>query len=155
MRRRVYNILSIAIMLAVALSAHAQDIEANGIFYQIIDDNQVEVSSAYYDGVNHYEGCIILPERVYCDGANYEVTAIAPRAFWRSAVTEVQIPNSITMSGEAAFADAELLTSITLPLGLTAVTRYMLAGTAVTNVVLPEGVTDIGYGAFDENVFYG
>lgn len=137
-------------MLSVALSARAQDIVANGIYYNITDDNQVEVSSAYYDGVNHYEGCIILPERVYCDGVNYEVTAIAPRAFWRSAVTEVQIPNSVTMIGEAAFADADQLSSITLPLGLMAVTRYMLAGTAVTNVVLPEGVTDIGYGAFED-----
>lgn len=150
MRRPINQILTLAVMLIVALNAHAQDIEANGIFYHIIGDHQVEVSSAYRDGVNHYQGCIILPERVYCDGVNYEVTAIAPRAFWRSAVTEVQIPNSITMIGEAAFADAEHLTSITLPLGLTAVTRYMLAGTAVTSVVLPEGVTDIGKGAFED-----
>lgn len=128
----------------------AQDILANGIYYNIISDTQVEVAPAIFQGINHYEGCIILPERVYCDGVNYDVAAIAPRAFWQSRVTEVQIPNSVTMIGEAAFADAEDLTSITLPLGLTAVSRYMLAGTAVTNVVLPEGVTDIGMGAFED-----
>jgi hypothetical protein len=87
---------------------------------------------------------------VYCDGVNYDVAAIAPRAFWQSGVTEIQIPNSVTMIGEAAFADAESLTSITLPLGLAAVSKYMLAGTAVSNVVLPEGVTDIGMGAFED-----
>jgi hypothetical protein len=128
----------------------AQDIEACGIFYNIISDTQVEVASAYHDGVNHYEGCIILPEKVYCDGVNYDVVAIAPRAFWRSGVTQVQIPNSVTMIGEAAFADAEDLTDITLPLGLKGVSRYMLAGTAVTNIVIPEGVTDIGIGAFED-----
>ena len=100
--------------------------------------------------MNHYEGCIILPERVYCAGKNYEVAAIEARAFWRSRVTEVQIPNSVTMIGEAAFADAEDLANITLPLGLGAVSRYMLAGTAITNIVLPEGVTDIGKGAFED-----
>ena len=42
------------------------------------------------------------------------------------------------------------LTSITLPLGLTAISRYMLAGTAVTNIVLPEGITDIGMAAFED-----
>jgi hypothetical protein len=139
-----------ALMLCTASQIQAQDIEANGIFYNIISDTQVAVAPAYYDGVNHYEGCIILPERVHCDGVNYEVAAIAPRAFWQSGVTEVQIPNSVTMIGEAAFADAEDLTDITLPLGLTAVSRYMLAGTAVSNIVLPEGVTSIEKGAFED-----
>ena len=132
------------------MSGRAQDIVANGIFYNIISDTQVAVAPAYYDGANHYEGCIILPEKVYCDGVNYDVAAIAPRAFWESNVTQIQIPNSITMIGEAAFADAEQLTDITLPLGLKAISRYMLAGTAVTNLVLPEGVTDIGMGAFED-----
>ena len=139
-----------AVLLCCALTGHGQDIVAGGIYYNIISDTQVAVAPAYYEGANHYQGCIILPEKVYCDGVNYNVTAIAPRAFWRSGVTQVQIPNSVTMIGEAAFADAEDLTDITLPLGLKAVSRYMLAGTAVTNVVLPEGVTDIGKGAFED-----
>ena len=151
MIRHLANILTLsALLLGMASHATAQDIVANGIYYNIISDSQVEVAPAYFDGVNHYEGCIILPERVYCDGINYDVTSIAPRAFWQSAVTEVQIPNSVTMIGEAAFADAEQLVNITLPLGLTTISRYMLAGTAVTNVVVPEGVIDIGMGAFED-----
>lgn len=137
-------------MACCSLTGFSQDIVAGGIYYNIISDTQVAVAPAWVDGANRYEGCIILPERVYCDGVNYDVAAIAPRAFWQSAVTQVQIPNSVTMIGEAAFADAESLTDITLPLGLTAVSRYMLAGTAVTNVALPEGVTEIGMGAFED-----
>ena len=151
MKRILFDILLLIAFLSDGFStALAQDIEANGIYYNIISDTQVEVAPAFYDGVNHYEGCIILPERVYCDGVNYEVAAIAPRAFWRSAVTEVQIPNSVTMIGDAAFADAEDLANITLPLGLKAVSRYMLAGTAVTHVALPEGVVSIGQSAFED-----
>lgn len=149
--RRLYNILLLSALVVCCVGmANAQDIEANGIYYNIISDTQVEVAPAYFEGTNHYQGCIILPERVYCDGVNYDVAAIAPRAFWQSGVTEVQIPNSVTMIGEAAFADAEDLASITLPLGLTAISKYMLAGTAVTNLVLPEGVTDISMGAFED-----
>lgn len=151
MKRILFDILLLIAFLSGGVStALAQDIEANGIYYNIISDTQVEVAPAFYDGVNHYEGCIILPERVYCDGVNYEVAAIAPRAFWRSAVTEVQIPNSVTIIGDAAFADAEDLANITLPLGLKAVSRYMLAGTAVTHVALPEGVVSIGQSAFED-----
>ncbi len=148
--KRLSYILLLTLLMFSAGKSSAQDIEANGIFYNIISDTQVAVAPAYFDGVNHYQGCIILPERVYCDGVNYDVAAIAPRAFWQSGVTEIQIPNSVTMIGEAAFADAESLSSITLPLGLAAVSKYMLAGTAVSNVVLPEGVTDIGMGAFED-----
>ena len=150
MKRYIDILLLTVALIGCATTGHAQDIVANGIFYNIISDTQVAVAPAYYDGNNHYEGCIILPEKVFCDGVNYDVAAIAPRAFWRSAVTQVQIPNSVTMIGEAAFADADQLTDITLPLGLKAVSRYMLAGTAVTNVVLPESVTDIGKGAFED-----
>ena len=151
MKRILFDILLLIAFLSGGFStASAQDIVANGIYYNIISDTQVEVAPTFYDGVNHYEGGIILPERVYCDGVNYEVAAIAPRAFWRSAVTEVQIPNSVTMIGDAAFADAEDLANITLPLGLKAVSRYMLAGTAVTHVALPEGVVSIGQSAFED-----
>lgn len=151
MNHKIAYILTFAaLVLCWANRATAQDILANGIYYNIISDTQVAVAPAIYEGTNHYEGCIILPERVYCDGVNYDVAAIAPRAFWQSQVTEVQIPNSVTMIGDAAFADAEQLTSITLPLGLKAVSRFMLAGTALTSVVLPEGVTDIGMGAFED-----
>ena len=149
--KNYFNILLLtALMACQAGLSQAQDIEANGIFYNIISDTQVAVAPALRNGVNDYHGCIILPEKVYCDGVNYDVAAIAPRAFWQSGVTEVQIPNSITMIGEAAFADADELTSITLPLGLTAISRYMLAGTRLTNIVIPEGVTEIAAGAFED-----
>lgn len=149
--KKIWNILTlIALMACLGSRVQAQDIEANGIFYNIISDTQVEVTSAWQQGENRYQGCIILPEKVYCDGVNYEVSAIAPRAFWQSHVTEIQIPNSITRIGDAAFADAEDLHSITLPLGLKNVSKFMLAGTAVRNVVIPEGVTDIGTGAFED-----
>lgn len=149
--KNYFNILLLtALMACQAGLSQAQDIEANGIFYNIISDTQVAVAPALRNGANDYHGCIILPEKVYCDGVNYDVAAIAPRAFWQSGVTEVQIPNSITMIGEAAFADADGLTSITLPLGLTAISRYMLAGTRLTNIVIPEGVTEIAAGAFED-----
>ncbi len=149
--RKYYRIWMLAaLLMGCSAITRAQDIEANGIYYNIISDTQVEVAPAYFNGVNHYQGCIIVPERVYCDGVNYDVAAIAPRAFWQSAVTEVQIPNSVTMIGEAAFADADDLASITLPLDLRDISRYMLAGTAITNIVLPEGVTSIGQGAFED-----
>jgi len=62
---------------------------------------------------NPYKGVYIIPEQVYYDGANYQVTAIADSAFFQSKATEVQVPNTVTTIGECAFAYATDLANIT------------------------------------------
>jgi len=135
-------------MAWVAMSASAQQFEASGLYYNVISDTEVEVAPAVSDGTSLYHGVILIPESVNYGGGNYTVSQIAAEAFARSGVTEVQIPNSVTTIGESAFAYAEALRSITLPLHLKAVSKTMLAGTSIENIVIPEGVTTIGYGAF-------
>ena len=64
--RKLINILLLTVLqVCCAGVSQAQDILANGIYYNIINETQVAVAPAYFDGVNHYEGCIILPEQVY------------------------------------------------------------------------------------------
>ena len=148
MNRLKLIILTIFMAALMAVTTTAQEFEAAGLHFSVINDSQVEVIDAYYDGVNHYSGVILIPETVNYNGWNYTVAAIAAEAFAHSAVTEVQIPNSVTTIGESAFAYAESLQSITLPLYLKEVSKTMLAGTAIENIAIPEGVTTIGYGAF-------
>ena len=64
MRRKFDILLLMAFWIGSALTGRSQDIEANGIYYNIISETQVAVAPAYYDGANHYQGCIILPEKV-------------------------------------------------------------------------------------------
>lgn len=142
------DIMCIIAMAWVAMSASAQQFEASGLYYNVISDTEVEVAPAVSDGTSLYHGVVLIPETVNYGGGNYTVSQIAAEAFARSGVTEVQIPNSVTTIGESAFAYAEALRSITLPLHLKAVSKTMLAGTSIENIVIPEGVTTIGYGAF-------
>lgn len=135
-------------MCLLSFSAVAQEFEAGGLRYNVISDNQVEVAPAVVNGTNNYNGVVLIPETVNYAGSNYTVSNIAIEAFAHSSVTEVQIPNSVTTIGESAFAYAENLRSITLPVGLKTVSKTMLAGTAIENIAVPEGVTTIGYGAF-------
>ncbi len=132
------------------LSASAYDFKSNGIFYSFIKgkSGEVAVDRKAADGQNNYTGVQLIPEKVTHGNATYTVTAIADSAFYKSGVTEVQIPNTVTTIGESAFAYAESLTSITLPTGLKAISKTMLAGSAITSVMVPEGVTSVGYGAF-------
>lgn len=135
-------------MAVIAVVASAQQFEAAGLHYNVISEDEVEVAKAWENGGSLYSGVIIIPETVNYAGENYTVSAIATEAFARSGVTEVQIPNSVTTIGESAFAYAESLRSITLPLYLEEVSKTMLAGTGIENIAIPEGVKTIGYGAF-------
>ena len=148
MMKRFTFLLAIAALGTIA--AQATVFEANGIYYAITGENTVKVDRvpAEKAATNPYKGVYIIPEQVYYDGANYTITSIGDSAFFQSKATEVQIPNTVTTIGECAFAYASDLTSITLPLHLSSVSKMMLAGTNVVSVAVPEGVKNIGWGAF-------
>ncbi|MDO4510942.1 MAG: leucine-rich repeat domain-containing protein [Bacteroidales bacterium] len=133
-----------------AMCAQAATFEAAGLYYTTTGASTVKVARVPADLAQTapYKGVYIIPEQVYYDGANYTVSAIADSAFFQSKATEVQVPNTVTTIGECAFAYAADLTSVTLPLKLSAVSKMMLAGTNVVNVAVPEGVKNIGWGAF-------
>lgn len=143
--------LLIAIAL-IPMMANAWDFTSGGFCYDIISDEEVAVVPAIEGVENVYEGTVIIPEEVYFDGKNYRVSTIADAAFAGSAITQVQLPNTIFDIGEYAFAGCDKLTSITLPLYINYLPKGMLAGTAVKGIAIPEGVETIGEGAFYECV---
>ena len=74
----------------------------------------------------------------------YPVTEIGQYAFeaaWN--VTDVALPESITVIHEQAFADCESLTSINIPEGVTSIERGAFSGcVALTELTLPASLTD-------------
>lgn len=145
------NIRSTLSLITIALAAlvQAQTFESNGVRYAVTAPGEVAVVERPIDGVNAYEGTIILPEQVFFDGDNYRVTAIDVEAFAHSAVTHVAIPNTVAWLGEAAFAGAGDLVGVTLPLGLKEVPPYCFAGTGLESIAIPDGVEALGDGAFE------
>lgn len=143
--------LHILLALALALQAAAQEFESGSIAYVVTAPGQVAVTQRLLPGgVNDYSDVLIVPPTVFFDGETYSVTAVDQYAFAASGVTEVVLPNSISSLGESAFADADRLSSVTLPLALRHIPRYCFAGTALVDVALPPEVSTIGYGAFEE-----
>ena len=122
-------ITSTILLLALLLPAltYAHDFEVDGIYYNRINSNEVEVTF----GLNYYfryryVGAVTIPATVTCAGTTYSVTAIGGTAFWDSSgLTSVDIPNSVTSIGSSAFSDCSGLTSIDIPnsVALTSPTR--------------------------------
>lgn len=148
MIRRYFISLLLSVWACMLISA--QEFVSGDLRYRVIADGEVAVVPWVDEGQSRYADVMIVPETVYYDGMTCKVTAIADSAFYNSGITELQLPNSITRIGRWAMADAFDLVSVTLPLHLRQVSEGMLAGTDITSIIIPEGVTRIEDSAFED-----
>ena len=68
-----------------------------------------------------------------------------------AAISEVNIPNTVTSIGESAFGACTGLTNVTIPNSVTTIGQYAFSNcSGLTNITIPNSVTTIGNGAFEE-----
>lgn len=145
------GLLFFALLVTTTLWAH--NFEVDGIFYDIIDENNVEVTykgSDYDSYRNEYSGEVIIPSTVTYNGTTYSVTSIGALAFYScSSLTSVTIPNSVTSIERSAFYYCSSLTSVTIPNSVTSIGDWAFGDcTSLTSITIPNSVTTIGYAAF-------
>lgn len=145
-------------MLALlgGITAHAYDLEVNGMYYNITDATAKTVEVTYVENgegnADFYYGSITIPKRISTGGVTYAVKAIGQNAFINcTGLTSVTINAEITSIEEEAFCYCSSLTSITLPYGVTTIGRRAFYGcSTLSSVTLPSTLTTIGYSAFDD-----
>lgn len=130
MRLLTKALLLTAIFLSNGLMASAYDFIADSICYNVISDNEVEVTyygPQYYSG-KYYQGDVVVPATVEHDGIVYQVTQL----------------------GMYAFTNCNDVTSVTMPDGLKTIKKYSLSNCKlVTHYDIPASVTLIEGGAFN------
>ena len=149
------TILLLAILLPALATAH--DFKVDGIYYNRINSNEVEVTYGLNGYFRYrYVGTVTIPATVTCDGTTYSVTAIGGTAFWDSSgLTSIVIPNSVTSIGSSAFSDCTGLTSIDIPNSVTEIGGGAFQGClSLTSVNIPNSVTMIGDEAFNNTAWY-
>ena len=123
MKRLLKTTLMLLAMLLPA-NALAYDFEVDGIFYNIINDNEVEVTHRGTSS-NTYSGAVTIPPSVTYNGTTYSVTTIGENAFYEcTGLTSVNIPNSVTTIRFFAFWNCTGLTSIYIPNSVTDFSEY-------------------------------
>ncbi len=171
-------ILILSIMLLSQASTWAYDFRVDGIYYNILSEEDLTCEVTYLSTSNSnysaYQGSVVIPSTVNFENATYKVTSIGSSTFSGcTRLTEIAIPNSVTEIGSSAFYGCSGLTSVTIPNsvtkignsafeycnGLTSVTipnsvttingSAFYNCTGLTSVIIGESVTSIGY-----NVFY-
>lgn len=141
--------LFVALFATTCLWAH--DFEVNGIYYNYLNENNVEVTYSHFSNSEKYSGEVIIPSTITYNRTTYNVTSIGERAFSQcSSLTSVTIPNSVTSIGNSAFSGCSSLTSITIPNSVTSIGNYAFYNcSSLTSLTIPESVMSIGDRTFD------
>ena len=151
MKQKLLFALLLMVLSTVSMSAYT--FEVGGIYYNKINDTDVEVTRP--DNNHHYEdsiydGDIVIPATVTYEGVDYTVTRIGFMAFYFNYnVKNVTLPNTITEIRSKAFADSRCLMSINIPNSVTTIGSNAFAHCyRLMNIVIPNSVESIGYQAF-------
>lgn len=145
--------MTVALLLASDPS-FAYDFEVDGIYYNKLSENTVEVTSKYNDygktPTESYCGEITIPATITVDGVNYNITAIGGYAFREcGSLTSAILPEGISIIKYSAFYKCSSLLSINIPSTVTSIDDMAFAYCeSLASINLPEGLTDIGDWAF-------
>lgn len=145
------SLLLLALLLPATATAH--DFEVDGIYYNIINDNEAAVTfkgTSWNQYSDEYTGDVVIPETVAYNGTTYPVTNIGERAFFRcNWLTSIDIPNSVTTIANYAFYNCTGITSLNIGNSVTSIGSSAFSGcTGITSIDISNSVTTIGNYAF-------
>ncbi len=148
-----HRLATLVVTLISALSIYAYDFEVDGICYDIvsIEDLSVEIAhtgNSYYSS-SSYSGDFIIPSSVTYSNRQLTVVGIGYSAFYKSGITSVIIPNSVTSIGSHAFSNCDNLSEIDIPNSVTSIGDYAFSNCDnLSEIDIPNSVTSIGDYAF-------
>ena len=116
------------IMPDMGSSIELKDFTVNGIKYKMTAEDKVNVvyptdSKPGSSNPNTYTGDIVIPAQVTYDSKTYDVTGIANYAFRYADITSISLPEGLLSIGEEAIYKTQI-TEITIPKSVTTTGTY-------------------------------
>ncbi len=133
---------------------------SNGSQFSRVDDTtfyidfiKYKIVDAHLEIVGYDKTGLSYDVRPYAsvtyNGSTYQTREIADRAFNRSKIKSIILPNGLQAIGSEAFSDCTSLTAVHFPEGLQEIGQYAFSDcTSLTAVHFPEGLQVIGQNAF-------
>lgn len=152
------HFLLMATMLLCSLVTSAYDFEANGVYYNILSEEEATCEVTSDEGSVTYSGDIEIPEVVsdrWWSSNKYTVVAIGNNAFSDCQQISVSLPRTIKRIGDRAFANCQF-ENISLPDTILQIGNEAFSSCqGISALSLPQGVEFIGDNAFSYSDFGG
>mgnify|MGYP004445481807 CR=1 FL=1 len=149
--KNFYKILLVLIMTFTTIQSFAYHFESNGIYYNILSEEDKACEVTYKNvSYNSYTGSINIPSSVTYNGTTYSVTEIGYMAFYEcTGLTNVTMGNSVTTIDHYAFYKCTGLTNVTIPNSVTTIGEGAFSGcSGLTGINIHNAITSIGDNAF-------
>ena len=140
-------------MVGVSTPSYGFSVENNDgvpIYYKFINDNkELEVTYKSYETPSYNYIRVVIPEEVTYENVTRKVTSIGEYAFKDCNVSEVVIPNTVTIIKDCAFLYCGQLSSITIPDQVDSIGKSAFQGCGgAYSITIPKNVRYIGDYAF-------
>lgn len=153
---RQKRLVAFIMTIVFSTTLFAYDFEADGIFYNILSDEEHTLAVTGGDSNDnipynfYYSGIVNIPSTVPFHGHDYKVVAIDDGAFVTCInVSYVVLPSSIKHIGKRAFLLCQGLSTITLPEGLESIgDEAFCSCDKLESLVLPKTLSEIGIRPF-------
>ena len=148
------KLFSLFILCLCFSTAWGHDVEVDGIYYNL--NNEDKTASVTFKGdnifsyENEYTGEVVIPETINVNGTQYQVTSLGGHCFYDcTGLTSITIPNSVTSLENNCFGWCSSLTSITIPSSVTSLGDFCFVGcSGLTSITIPNSVTSLGWACF-------
>lgn len=139
-----------AALLLMVQGAWAQDATLiDGVYYVL--NNEEKTAEVVKPKSFRYQGDIVVPDTVKQDGTAYAVTALGEEAFLQSTLTSIQLPKqTLRVIGSYAFCENRGLTTVDIPETVTTIGTAAFAAYDLKRISIPASVTEMGRDAVGE-----
>ncbi len=111
-----YGVMNMAEKIRHKLGFVNYDFVENGIYYNVLSDGNVEVTTDDFEHGGAYHDDITIPDTIEHNGQRYAVVGIASRAFYRCPkLVAVVVPQKLQSIGDSAFCRCDNLATFNMP----------------------------------------
>lgn len=116
----------VVVFLLTFLQSAAYDFKVNGVYYDKLSNNTVEVTyGSYTNNSVYYAGDIVIPNYITVNNTSYTVVGISMNAFNDCEnITSVKIGSAVTYIGPFAFTRCSNIKTIEIPKAVKSISEY-------------------------------
>lgn len=152
MKKKTFLIALFTVVCTLSYADDEVEVTVDGLRYScdLVAQTAKVIRGDDYTGLTK----VNIPSTVMCQEKECTVTEIGESAFSEcEKIRDLTLPATLKIIRQSAFQGCQKIYKLQLPEGLEVIESQVFYGCSMPEVIIPEGVTSIGFWAFNSNTF--